>query len=330
MKSRPATAAPATATLLLPASDRCLQSPSRVLVAALARADRLADAATGRASQLQRHFDIVPRTWPVAALTRQFDCGDAAGSAWLRADPAWVRPDINGARMFDCGESLHPDQDDVDALLPALRPLFGDAGFALDAPTPLRWYLRLAQGSPVPSFAEPDEVVGTDLFEHLPGSGEMDEAATRRWRALMSDVQVVLHNHPWNGRRVAAGKPPINSLWFWGGGVLPDALSSAHTVALSDDSLLRALATAARIEISSLPEKLTTADGNMLLDLRSNDIASLQDQWLEPVVEAMHRRRLAGVLLDCADGIRLRLAPAQRWRFWRKPRSFLRRAEQGT
>jgi hypothetical protein len=312
----------ATATLLLPASDRCLQSLPRSVAVALARGDRLPDMTTGRSAQLQRHFLVIPHGWPVAALTRQSDGGDAAGSAWLRADPAWVRPDINGARMLACGETLHPTQDDVDALLPALRPILGDAGFALDAPTPARWYLRLQQGSPVPSFAEPDEVIGTDLFEHLSGDVETDAASTRRWRALTSDVQVALHNHPWNGRRAALGKPPINSLWFWGGGVLPDSVTTGHACAFSDDSLLCALASTAGIGATSLPEVFTPIGGDALLDLRRNDVASIHGRWLGPVIDAMHRHKLSGVRLDCADGIRFRLAAAQRWRFWRKPRPF--------
>ena len=52
------------------------------------------------------HFDMLPRGWPVAAVTRQRDAGDAAQAAWLRADPAYIRPDINGARLLAHGEAL--------------------------------------------------------------------------------------------------------------------------------------------------------------------------------------------------------------------------------
>ena len=99
MGTSPATPAPATATLLLPASGRCLQPLPRSFAAALARADRLSDGIAGIRAQVLRHFAITPRGWPIAALTREFDAGDADRSAWLRADPAWIRPDINGARM---------------------------------------------------------------------------------------------------------------------------------------------------------------------------------------------------------------------------------------
>ena len=55
----------------------------------------------------------------VAALTRQFDAGDAGAGTWLRADPAHVAPDLHGARLLAHGAALGMGQDDVDALLPA-------------------------------------------------------------------------------------------------------------------------------------------------------------------------------------------------------------------
>lgn len=326
MGTAPAPTARATATLLLPASEHCLRSLSRPLATAVARGDRLPDGLAGVRTQLQRHFQITPGGWPIAAITRAFDVGDAAGSAWLRADPAWVRPDINGARMLACGETLRPTQEDMDAFLPTLRPLFGDCGFEFDAPMPGRWYLRLTPGSPIPSFADPADVVGADLFDHLPGGGQMDAASARRWRSLLSDVQVALHNHPWNARRAAAGKPPINSLWFWGGGAVPDRVSSRHATVWSNDESVRALASLARATIAALPDEYVPPGGDVLIDLCGATAQVQHDRWLAPAIEAMHRHELAFVDLDCLDGVRLRIAAAHRWRFWRKPRAFVRAA----
>lgn len=323
-----ATAAPATATLLLPASARCLDRLPRPLATAVGRADRRDDGAAGRQAQLRRHFELTPGGWPVAALTRQSDVGDAAHAAWLRADPAWVRPDINGARMLACGQGLQVAQEDVDALLPTLRPLFGDAGFAFDAPHPARWYVRLAHGSPVPAFAEPADVVGEDLFDHLSGTAEGQAAVTRRWRALLSEVQVVLHNHPWNAQRAALGKPPINSLWFWGGGVLPDAVSGEHPRAWSRDSLLGALALAAKTQLSDLPERFAQPESDVLIDLDAVAPAALPARWLAPAIDALRSRRLAALQLDCQDGVRLRITAAQNWRFWRRARTLAARPAQ--
>src|SRR3546814_7983843 len=69
-----------------------------------------------------------------------------------------------------------------------------------------------------------------DLFDALVGTDPADDANARRWRSLLSEAQVVLHNHPWNARREQSGLPPVNSLWFWGG-------SEEHTSELQ--SLMR-------------------------------------------------------------------------------------------
>ena len=311
----------ATATLLLPGADRFagvhLPDP---LARALGRADRMLAGEAGERPQLLRHFELLPRGWPVAALTRQVDAGDAAPSQWLRADPAWVRPEINGARLFACGEGLQLTQQDVDALLPALRPLFGDAGFPIDAPVPSRWYLRLPEGAKLPAFIEPADALGADLFDSLVGTEGAADAESRRWRSLLSEAQVVLHNHPWNARRAAAGKPPVNSLWFWGGGKLPDHVSSRHACVQSDDMMLRALAAAAELPLAPRASHFDAPARDALFDLRDlRDPVELFDQWLAPAVDALRRGRLERLDLDLADGDGFASTRSQRWRLWRRP-----------
>ncbi|HEY9400806.1 MAG TPA: phosphoglycerate mutase [Luteimonas sp.] len=314
----------ATVTLLLPTAAKLTGAPSPALAAALGRSDRMPGADPGDRAQLLRYFDVVPNGWPIAALTRQLDVGDAAQGTWLRADPAWVRPDINGARLLACGRRLQLDQDDIDALLPALRQLFEDSGFAFDAPKPAHWYLRLPQGIQLPVFAEPDEALGADLFDHLPADAHHPDGAARDWRALLSEAQVVLHNHPWNARRAAAGKPPINSLWFWGGGEWPHSVHASCTAALSDDSSLRGLANAAGANVGLLPPRFEPLPGDTLIDLRPfRDLARVTSVWLMPAIGALKRGTIRRLHVDFADGIGFLFEPAQRWRFWRRPVSKL-------
>ena len=114
----------ASATLLLPLRSRFAgQALPATFAKALAQADR-ETGDTGERAQLRRHFQLIPDHWPIAALTRQRDAGDAAQSSWLRVDPAHVAPDMGGARMLSHGEALALTAEDVAQLLPALRPLF--------------------------------------------------------------------------------------------------------------------------------------------------------------------------------------------------------------
>ena len=301
----------ASATLLLPARSRFAGRPLPAAFAkALAQADRESSGA-GEPEQLRRHFQLIPDHWPVAALTRQLDASDAAQASWLRVDPAHIAPDMGGARMLSHGEALALTAEDSAQLLPALRPLFGDAGFALDAPRPSRWYLRLPRESKLPAFAAPDEVLGEDLFAHLP-EGDLG----RRWRALLTETQVVLHNHPWNAMRASLGKPAVNSLWFWGAGTLPDFVRTHYRQVKGNEILLRALANAAGVPA-------TTDDGeevDALVDLRHlRDLDLIANDAVQPLLEAVRKRELQSLTLDFEDGAIFHLRRDQRWRFWRKP-----------
>ena len=240
----------------------------------------------------------------------------------MRADPAWIRPDINGARLLGIGDALGIEQADVDAFLPALRPLFGDAGFVLDAPAPSRWYLRLPREAKLPAFASPEDALGDDVFEHDLSDQNRDAPEARRWRVLASEAQVTLHNHPRNAERAAAGKAPVNSLWFWGAGVLPDRVQSRFTHIASDDEALTALAALAGTTVQARPASWAGAagKGDRLFDLRdARDLSVLERDWFAPLLAGVANGQLARLRLEFADGAHYDIQRSQRWRFWRRP-----------
>jgi hypothetical protein len=289
--------------LLLPERRRYAgQAISPPNARALGRGDRLADGEPGERAQLQRHFDILPRGWPMAAITREFDAGDAGARGWLRADPAWVQAEANGARLHGWGNLELSAEEGAD-FLAVLKPVFGDAGMVLDAPVPDRWYLALEAGTPLPAFAEPTAAMGLDLLSALPAGPE-----GRRWRALFNEAQVLLHQHPRNVERARGGRPPVNALWFWGAGRLPDSVHAQAASLASADPELLALG-----RLAGLPAATAGAKG-ALLDLRR------QREWdkIERVLLDALRERIV-VELDFADGARWRLEAGQRWRLWRRP-----------
>jgi hypothetical protein len=291
-------------TVLLPERRRFAgQALSGEMAASLGRADRLAPAEAGEKPQLLRYFQVLPRGWPMAAITRQAERGDAALHAWLRADPVFVRPDAGGARLMGWG-NLGLGRDEAEAFLRPLKPLFGDSGFPISATDPDHWYLMLPREAKLPAFTDPVDGLGEDLLAHLPDGPE-----GKRWRALLNEAQILLHNHPRNAERLAAGLPPVNSLWFWGGGVLPDAVSCACEQVVGDDPELRALAELAR---GHVPNR---AAGSVLQDLRrERDWRAVETL----ATDALADHRGQTVVLDFADGARWQLTRRQRWRFWRR------------
>lgn len=291
--------------LLLPERRRFRGQPiSPAMGRVLGRADALAPAEAGERAQLLRHFRLQPPGWPMAALLRQHAAADADGAQWLRADPAFVRAEMMGARLM-AWSTLGLSADEADALMAALRPVFAAEGMALSRIAPEQWYLRLPEDAVVPEFSPPPEALGGQLLAHLP-EGE----SGRRWRQIGNEAQILLHHHPLNTARAARGLPPVNSLWFWGGGRLPRQVTTSCSGVRGADDELSALALAAGIGAGEV------ADGDILVDLRRERQVAAVEAALEQALRETPRR--AGLVLDFADGSGMRVARGQRWR-WLRP-----------
>ena len=292
--------------VLLPNFAHCGQD--RILRSWLVRGDRWPDATHGYTTALSAHFRWPSGDLPAGALLRDALRGDAGGDTWLCADPAFVQPDMTGARMLACG-TLDLTQAEAESLARPLRPLFGDRGFLLETSTPSRWHLRLVRDAKPPVLASPDRVLGDDLLPYLP-----QDAQHASWRELFNDVQILLHNHPLNVERRARGKMPVNCLWFWGGGRLPSWVKSDADRLYSDDPLARALAEHARMDISTVDAFETdAAGGDVLLDLE----AGLRPEVHWPLLQRALKQHQE-MHLDFASGERMRVRRVHRWRVWRR------------
>jgi hypothetical protein len=302
------------ARVLLPALSalRGGLAAAPALARRLARADAVAAGEAGREAQLHRAFRLLPRRLAAAPLTRRLDSNDAHLGGWLRCDPAYVRPDMSTARLLAWGEGLQLEAAEAEALVASLRVLFGDFNAPLSAPHPARWYVAVAEPRALPPMHAPEAVLGGDLLAFLPEGSE-----GRRWRQLWNEAQVILHQHPLNAARAAAGRPPVNSLWFWGGGQLPDSVQSQARGVLSVDPVVQALGLLAGCATLSADDPW---HADALIDLASlRDVAELERSLLGEIEAALASARLDAVQLDFADGRGFALAHRQHWRFWRRP-----------
>lgn len=274
----------------------------------LRRADAQPVGARGYLGGLAARFSV-KGDMPAGALTRELLCGDAGDANWLCADPAWVQPDLNGARLLACGQ-MQLDKDEAIALSEPLKPVFAEAGMTIEVSSPDHWHVRLPADMPVPSLAAPEQALGEDLYEHLPEGAE-----GRRWRILLNEVQVILHQHPLNAQRRTQGLPPINSVWLWGGGALPQHVQTALTRVITNDALLGALAQRAGVAVSARTEvSVSDAATNSLIDLQDLPADDLGTHWW-PVVQQLALKQPA--LLSFASGERWLHRPWHRLRFWR-------------
>ncbi|MGF6712302.1 hypothetical protein QFZ41_003266 [Luteibacter sp. W1I16] len=312
--------------VLLPGRDKL--AGASAFAGWLARGTTLPAAVPGYLVALSEHFRWPHGTLPAAALIRQSVAGDASDALWLSADPAWVQPELNGARLLACG-NLGLSVEDSKSLVEALAETFEAEGMSLLVGDAQHWQLRLPNYVEVPSFPEPEEALGADLFEQLPKGEE-----GRRWRALINEAQVVLHNHPVNRTRTAQGLPPVNSVWLWGPGALPEWVECGLSRIYSDDLLAWALAHRANVDVQSrttfaAPVGAASAGARdnpaiaaeaapaySLLDLQDIQPSAFERDWWS-AIEA-HLTAGTEIRLAFADGVRTVLRKRHRLRFWRK------------
>lgn len=290
----------------LPDLARC--APDHPLRALLRKADPIESGARGYTEGLAARFEVAGRM-PAGALTRDLIDGDAGGDAWLCADPSWVQPDLNGARLLACGQ-MQLSMDDALAFAEPLKPLFEEAGMTLMVSSPDHWHVRLPAQTVTPDFAAPEQALGEDLYYHLPQGAE-----GRPWRILLNEVQVILHQHPLNAERRQRGLPPVNHLWLWGGSVLPDAVRTSLTHVVGDDLLLTALARQAKVPctVRSTASVQAAAPGTFI-DLQDLPVDEIALHWMDSLL-----------VLARQNAIQLSFASGERWvhrswhrlRFWR-------------
>jgi hypothetical protein len=154
------------------------------------------------------------RDWPAAPLALLGDGGAPGAGCCISADPVHLRLQRDTLLLADA-RLLGITREEADALVTSLNTHFTEDGFMLQAPHPDRWYAQLA-ATPDLMTTPLAQASGQSVDPQLPRGA--DAAA---WHARMNEVQMLLHDHPVNEARETRGQMPVNSLWFWGAGVLP-------------------------------------------------------------------------------------------------------------
>lgn len=273
----------------------------------------------------------LPPPLPVAAL-RKVGAGETADQQYLCLDPVhWVvgRESIRLADPADLNITTH----EAEAIMAALAPLLADWG-DLTADAPDRWTLALSKPADLHLQALPD-AIERPIDPHLPGGND-----GRAWRRLLAELQILLHAHPVNQARSAAGQPSIDSLWPWGLGSVPPLPSPSFDIVWSDDPSVAGLARLAGLPC--LPVQTTFHEtGHDILCINSAlpaaahrldalgwraALTRFSTDWIEPIWQALGQGQLRTLTLIATEvppvtrSIAFRLTRPHRYALWRRPR----------
>lgn len=259
---------------------------------------------------------------PVAALTRLADGNGPAGSDayWLRLDPACLWADLARVILAGCG-CADLDEAQRQEIENTVRSVLLQEGIELHADHPERWTIALEQPLRF-GFTAPADAMGMDVGDVLP-----DHPEALYWRRLLNEIQMALHACPVNVRRRQRGQAEINSVWFWGGGVMPAAAASkAFDTVYANHPVTRGLA----LLHGCLPQQLRAAETADFTRDGENILLDWSRPAGHPAMDLEHLERIAAQLLELvkAQGVAVQLYSGDgagwlfdrrcRWRLWRR------------
>lgn len=274
--------------------------------------------------------------WPVAALTLRLDGGELENAYYLRADPVHIKIGSEGLHLVD-STLFDVTAHEARALVAALNGHFANEGIRFFVGNAKRWYAKLDR-TPQLITHSLGEVAGKSVHALLPTGAD-----AAKWRRTFNEAQMVLHDHAVNQAREATGAPEINSVWFWGGGILPNVPGRPFDAVWTDDAFATALASAADRHSArvppSVPDWLRTCTterlGSHLIMLDSISaavtyddrdawrarIAELDAAWIGPLLSALRQGQLARltlVTLGEHESCRFTLTRADLLKLWRR------------
>jgi hypothetical protein len=219
-------------------------------------------------------------------------------------------------------QGLDLTQQEAQIMAEAVQPLLEKFSAKLIVQTPQHWLLQLAD-MPAVAFTALSELDGQPVADHLPkGKQAVD------WICLSNEIQMLLFDLPLNQQREAAGKLPVNSLWFWGAAALPDNWQHWQTVSGQHvflDKLCQLSGSTYQPAADSLEALLNDRGGIKLHVMETlnwqNDwqrqLEQMEQDWFKPAWQLLRSWKIKRLNLIVPEWGRYSLNSLDSWRFWK-------------
>ena len=150
---------------------------------------------------------------------------------------------------------------------------------------------------------------------------------------------MLLHAHPINEAREEAGQLPINGVWFWGAGALPDRLEPLYSHIIAHDALLAGLASLTETRYTDIDDfhwsavpiaascqtlialnQLDTVAAYSEWDVWREALAALDQIWFAPALSALENGKMTAMTIHAPDknhGAKITTTRYDLFKFWR-------------
>jgi len=265
--------------------------------------------------------DVLQRFPAGSCLAASIPVSVPAGSVAC-VQPVHLQTAIDHLQLAEPG-SMALSEAEACAILDTLNPHLSACSMRLIFVEPMLWLLHSERAIDCET-TEPVDAVGKNLRGYLPQG--RDAAGLNR---LLTELQMILHEHPVNVLRRERGQIAVNALWPWGFGPpcstrpAPVVLPELHT----DDPWLRGLWQLHGGPVTTL-ERLSNGSMDMNSDFamawqvpplgdREQWVRVLEGSIFAPLKEALQKHSGARVSLRTGTA-EFQFAGRYGWRPWRR------------
>ena len=263
---------------------------------------------------------------PALPMAQAFADGDVNGERLLLIEAIHLQADLHNAIAMPIPKNAE-NKKDIDILFKDLEGLF-KVDFDVFKNADGVYLLRLKAFDAPTHYPHPLSVLGKSINPFIEQSRQV-----LPWYQLLNEVQMFLHQHVVNERRLQQGKPAINSIWAWGAGepIKPASLPAWY----GDDAALNQFAAALGLTVAGLGDLTGDADFEhaLIVDLRllqllkagldsplDGLLLDIEHNLLGPLMKALAKRR-AALHLRAGYRVDFELKPRAGLKFWRRPGS---------
>lgn len=307
----------------------------------LAKSSQTQQPSQGMEAWLCSTFGITKQqNWPIAPIMLQAEDTKRVSikdDYWLRADPVHLRIEQNHILLAD-SQMFQISIKEANQLADICNQHFEKDGLVFLPLSADRWYVRIDKAPDI-QLHTLNQIAGININNFLPTGNDRTV-----WHNRFNEIQMLLHEHPINQARQTRGELVINSLWFWGGGNMPQSITSPYTQIWSNDLLPRALAETSHTQYANLPDNATVwqenaDDGDHLIVLDAlwrktqynnvhgwrEALKAYEQDWFAPFYTALKNGQISQLILTAIEEDTIKEFTINRkdlWKFWNLSKPF--------
>ena len=246
-------------------------------------------------------------------VAQHFLLVDAQASSYtdcVCAELVHLQADTSNARLIP-HQALDITADDSRRLVESVNDLVAEDGLKLIRKDTGELYFTGMPASQLDSWPAHTLATGK-IANYLPRQSEAGE-----WRRLLTEVQMLFHDHPVNAERAQRQLLPINAIWFWGGRQLEQYAPTDVDTLVASDAFSCGLASAlnipvrdaAAIDWQAIDGRLVVVELGVYEAWLKGDIdallqakQALNTRWIEPAQQAVADGLIREFVLDGCEG----------------------------